>query len=245
MHTCIKLALSLLFVSSLAYGQAEKEEKAPTPFGMNFSAYLNNLGGGGRISAVKTLGNRQFTVSADFYTMFDPRETRIQSAFGEQGGKYTYGKLNHVFVFSPSVGIQQNLFRTHENNLVEIKAGVMAGPAIALLVPYKVEIFQPLQTQPGYGFGRVEAYDPDKHAYNDIIRRIKVLKEDLDYTTELGLSLKSYMYLDLAGLRSYVAGIQLGLNMDYFSEKLPILAFTDNKQAYLSGSIGLIFGFTN
>jgi len=235
-----------------AYAQPVEGSSGNTdrlPWSVTFGAYLSTRGGGGQLNYIQGRNRNQLIISLDGYVISDTRETDIGSAFGEQGGEYTYGKLNYVFMLTPTAGIQRDLFPINERNLINMRLGVQVGPAIAFVIPYKLEIFNPIAGRPTLGFPSIEAYDPSIHGYEDIIRRAKLFSSEeeqgLNPETQIGVSFKTHMLFDFSKNYEYVGGIQLGFGLDYFSESLPIMAFVDNKQTYLSGTLGIIFGLRN
>ncbi len=229
--------------------ETNDNERTTLPWGVTFGAYLSSRGGGGQINYAWGRGSRQFMISIDGYTVKDSRETPIESAFGEQGGDYTYGKLNYVFIVSPTAGIQQNLFPSGDQNLINFRWSAQVGPAFAFLIPYKLEIFTPVAGRPQYGYASIESYDPITHGYDDIIRRAKLFNQEetqsLDAITNVGASFRTNMLIDFSKADDYVGGIQLGFGLDWFSGTLPIMAFVDNKQVYVSGTVGVVFGLRN
>ncbi len=229
--------------------QRDDTEAGTIPWGVTFGAYLSSRGGGGQINYLWGRGNRQLMISVDGNVLKDSRETLIESAFGERGGDYTYGKLNYVFSLSPTVGIQQNLFPSNDQNLINFRWSAQIGPSFAFVVPYKLAIFTPLAGRPNYGRPTFEAFDPESHSYEDIIRRAKLFDSEessgLDASTEIGLSVRTNILIDFSRARDYVGGIQLGFGVDWYAEELPIMAFVENKQMYMSGTVGVVFGLRN
>ena len=102
--------LSLFMLQPLFAQDGEEDGRQTLPWSLSFGGFLSTQGGGGHIDYGMGRGDRQLMVSLEGYTLHDKRETKIASAFGEQGGDYTFGKLNYVFMFSPTVGMQWNLF---------------------------------------------------------------------------------------------------------------------------------------
>ena len=237
------ILLGLLMSLPVLAQDGSSGDRNPIPWSLSFGGFLSTQGGGGHLDYGIGRGNRQLMVSVDAYTLHDKRETKIASAFGEQGGDYSYGKLNYVFMVSPTVGMQWNLFPDGDRNLIDFHVSAQVGPAIAFLVPYKVEIFTPVAGRPQFGFPKVENYDPGLHSYEDIIRKAKVFDGDLETTNRVGVSTRLNMYFDFSKNPEYLSGVRLGVNADIFGEELPVMAITENRRAYLTGTVGLIFGF--
>ncbi|MEM6631170.1 MAG: hypothetical protein AAF694_15925 [Bacteroidota bacterium] len=223
--------------------QSDEEGRDKMPATFTFGGFLSTQGGGGHLDYGFGRGKQQIMVSLDAYTLHDRRETKIESDFKEQGGPYTFGKLNYVFIVSPTIGIQRNLFPDEDRNLIGFHVSAQIGPSIAFLIPYKVDIFTPIAGRPQFGRKVVENYDPSRHGYEDIIRRAKVFDGDLEAENQIGLSIRTNLYLDLSKNPEYLSGVRIGVNADVYPDELPIMGITENKKSYITGTVGLIFGF--
>ena len=239
---CFWLA-TFLWATVGLQAQEDAQDTSPLPWSVAFGAFLSTQGGGGHLDYGIGKGRRQIVIAIDAYTLHDKRETKIESAFGEQGGDYTFGKLNYVFMISPTAGVQWALFPENDRNLLDFRLTAQVGPAIAVMVPYKVEIFTPVAGRPQFGFAEVQSYDPDLHGFEDIIRKAKVFDGNVETTNKIGVSTRVNLLMDFSKSTEYVSGIRIGVNADFFSDELPIMAITENKKAYLTATVGLVFGF--
>ncbi|GEM_PF-2559871 len=209
---------------------------------------LTNRGGGVYFHYIKGDARRQWVFGLDIHSVRDERETSIQSAFGDSGKDYIYGKLNYFYVFTPSVGIQKNLIPVGYGNLLNIRVGAQIGPAIGLLNPYLVEIFEPVNNSPnnGQGYRIVVPYDPTEYSYNEIIGKANLLSTKPSISAQLGLSLRGHILIDFTHSPQYIGGLSIGLNADYFPATIPIMNESseqiENQQLFLAGSIGVVFG---
>lgn len=220
----------------------DPEGSETVPWGFTMGAAVSTHGGGAQLNYLRGKGARQWMFSLDTYLLEDDRETRIESAFGENGGRYSFGKLNYAFLVTPTVGFQQNLFPAKDYNLLNFRVGAQVGPTLAMLTPYYVEIFTPVPGRPAFGYGEVMPFDPDVHQYEDIIRKVKLFSSEFDFTTQIGLSVRTHILIDFTRGKNYVGALQLGLNVDAFAEPVPLMAFVDNKKTFVTGTLGLVFG---
>ena len=243
-HTCFSACLILL-LSWLGSGTLNAQEDVETIrperlSGVGAGMVASTRGGGFQIHYLNGLPHKKWMVSLDFSSLKDHREELIESAFRDKGSSFIFGKVNHAFVLAPVAGIQQELFPNHHNR-IKLKVSGQLGPALALLTPYKVEVFEPAPGSPLYGFRTVEAYNPEEHSYEDIIGRTNFFSSDLSLSTQVGLAIRTQIWMDLTQSQKMVGGIVLGMNADIFPENLPIMSHVENPRSYFSFHVGLIF----
>lgn len=245
----IFLCLSLLCdVTALAQRRKQKsnDETDKSHGAFLFDMSLTSRGVGAGVEYQR--GNKKdflWIFGAELFSLRDVREDRIESAFGDQGKDYVFGKLNHFFVFTPYVGIQKDLFPGGDNNLIDFSVSLGVGPAIGLLSPYYVEIFERTNSSTPFGTRVTRAFEPEFHNYNNIIGRAGLFAEEFSVEAQVGLSVHGHVLMDLAKSYSYVTGIQLGVNIDAFPDRVPVLAERqglENNRIFVSFALGLVLG---
>ncbi len=218
--------------SPISQGYMVGYQTTPRGWGLSFSYLLGP-------------DQRQWLFGADANLVKDTREIRGESVFGQQGRNYVFGKLNHLIVFSPSVGVQYDLFPIGSGNLLNVRLGAKVGPAIGMTTPYYLEIFQPLPNQPQLGDRIIEAYDPVDHTYRSIIGRASLLDHEFDPSFQVGASAKLFGLFDFSNNSGTIRAVQLGLNADWFPNAVPIMAdFLEvpNSRFFVAASVGFFLG---
>jgi hypothetical protein len=242
----MKHSLLVLGLLMLAAGSSYAQEQVPPDRGLrgvSLGAHLTTRGMGFSIDHLRgTDPNKLFIFGLAVHSVKDSREVLIESAYAEQGRRYIYGKANHLFVATPSIGIQRNMFPLHSNNAVNVRLGLQAGPAIGMLSPYLIEIFESLPGNSFYGRRSIEQFNPAEHSYNDIIGKANFLSEPLDLDLVVGMSIKGSAWIDFSRSDHYISAIQISMQADIFSQEAPIMVVGDNKQLFVAGSIGIVFG---
>lgn len=234
------LGLAIMSIWSL---RAQEEIEPQGVRGMAIGLHITTGGIGFNINHLRGNDpNKLFLVGLEINSVRDTREVQIESAYGEQGKKYVFGKANHFYVATPSVGIQQNFFPLHANNQLNVRLGIQAGPAIGIVSPYLVEIFESLPGNSFYGRRSIEQFNPEEHAYSDIIGKANFLSEPLETDFKIGLSLKGSAWIDFSRSNHYISAIQLAVNADIFPSEIPIMVVSQNKQVFIAGSLGIVFG---
>ena len=239
------LIVALLLLLSPAVQAQVAAETPPANRGFMSSLDLTHRGFGMSFTWLRRAPVRTWTYGLDVHLVKDLRETMVDPFFGDQGRRYVYGKLNHLVVVQPSVGVLYDLMPHRSYNQTEVKLGLKVGPALGVLSPYYLEIFKPNPSTPFVGNREIEAYDPAVHTFGRIVGRASPLSSQLDPRLRVGASVKTYLLLDFSAGSHAISGLQLGLHADMFPQPVPIMAETDNlrnHRLYLSGSVGLLFG---
>ena len=225
--------------------QAQPEDEKEISGGFISGIHFSNRGWGVSFNYLSGPDYRQWIASIDIHSMRDGRENLIDPFFGNRGKRYVYGKLHNFWVVVPGVGIQKNVIPRGNGNLVNVRVGAKAGPAIGLLNPYYLEIFEPLPGRPLIGDRVVAAYDPAIHSYGKIVGRAGLLASELNLKAQIGASLGIHAFLDFTRSSHFVNGMELSIRTDFFAKPVPILAELDkleNQQMFLSGTIGFVLG---
>ena len=235
------LGVCFSFTSIQAQDEDEKEISGGFTSGLHFS----NRGWGVSFNYLTGPNHRQWIASLEIHSVNDGRENLIDPFFGNRGKRYVFGKLHNFWVLTPGFGIQKNVIPRGNGNLVNVRIGAKAGPAIGLLNPYYLEIFEPLPGRPLIGDRVVVAYDPAVHTYGKIVGRAGLLASELNLDAQIGMSVGIHAFLDFTRSSHFVNGMELSIRTDIFTKPVPILAEFDkleNQKMFLSGTIGFVLG---
>ncbi|MEL6671916.1 MAG: hypothetical protein AAFR61_06975 [Bacteroidota bacterium] len=239
----------LLAGISLAEVRAQRNVNAEAPLqrGFSFAYGLTHRGAGLSAQYYLGAGDAQWLVALDAFHVKDLRETIIDPSpiFGQQGRRYIFGKLNNLYVISPGIGWEKRLFPKGSGNTVEVSWGAKAGPALGLLIPYLLEVYVPVGPG-GSATTLVEPFDPGIHTFNRIVGKGNIFANGFSASMQLGLSLKSYLRLEMSHTPKFINGLLLTLNADLFPNEVPLLARADgaieNRRLYIAGGFGIAFG---
>lgn len=208
---------------------------------VGFHAGSRGLGVGVRYLYEKADNDWFFGLRA--FGLKDSRETKIESQFQDRGSRYVFGKLNRLMVLTPYVGISRQLIPHRSGSFLSLEGSLQAGPALGLLRPYYVDIFEPSPLYPRLGTPEPRPYDPAEHAYVDIVGVSSLFSAGFgEIRMQPGLSFRASALIDLARKESYISGAELAINLDYFFRDVPIMAELENQQIFLSVSLGLVVG---
>jgi hypothetical protein len=231
------LLLGLAVMPSL---QAQDEEEAPRGWtGADIRAGSRN--GGGAVFRVQSFSPLSLVYGASFDLVKDPREARIESFYGDRGRRYVYGKLNHLAILRPQAGLLWQALPRTDLNRIAVMAAVQAGPSLALLSPYYVEV----PSGPLLNTRLAVPFDPARYSYQGIIGRAGFLAGSPEPLLRIGAGAGVLVMLDWARARHGFSGLSLGADVNWFPSPLPVLAETPeirNRSWTAAGSVGLFFG---
>ncbi|MEO0469938.1 MAG: hypothetical protein AAF206_09995 [Bacteroidota bacterium] len=233
-------------LSAPVFAQDERPEQAPNESGFMFGLHYSDRGPGLNLAVLKGAPYRQWLFGLDIFLVKDSKETLIEPFFGEQGKRYVFGKLNHLFVVSPSLGVQWDMVPRSAVNLLNVRGNLKVGPAIGILNPYHLEIFEASPGSPFVGTREILPYDPANHSYSKIIGRANFLSSRIDPTFRFGLSVQANAILDFSSVDAAITGVNLGMKVDAFPSPVPIMADelqnVQNQRIFVAISAGLMFG---
>ncbi len=168
------------------------------------------------------------------------KEEKISSA-ANFSSPFIYGKLN--FFYPVKLGLQQQLLFGNKSNKngVSISGNIGGGLALGLLRPYEIEVDKAGQRT----FVRYDS--PDSllfvNAWSDNSAsgpNFGTGWKNLKLTP--GIYLKPAVRFDYGKLNELVSAIEVGLNAEFYSKKIPQMLYTKEKQFFFSAYFALMFG---
>ena len=169
-----------------------------------------------------------------------PKEYRAASNNNSVNSNYVYDKLNNFYVIRPQYGREIILFRKAPEEGVQIDAILAGGLSIGLLKPYYIEY--------DYSLGRgtnvvIEPYDPLKHSDRKSIRGSGGFWYGWNQlTVQPGINAKAGLSFEFGAFRSSVTGFEIGVLVDAYTKKIPIMAQPENRSVFTSAYLTVFFG---
>lgn len=244
----ILFTLLLLFVSFEGFSQLNPNEyveekpvlmKNEATFGVNFHT-SGTIGLQFRRSFNLT-GYKKWIFESDIVGLKHPKEIKTVNRYFDNAKSYVYGKLNTFNSLRVGTGIQQVLYSKAEKNGIEIRLVYSGGLSLGILKPVYLNILKDNGKFGEKGIS-VEKYNPEEHYIDNIYGRAP-FTEGLD---ELGFRPGLYGRLgfnfEYAPIFEDVKSIEVGATVDAFPKDIPIMAFIDNKQLFLSFYITIMYG---
>ncbi len=158
------------------------------------------------------------------------------SNVGGNGSGYVYGKQNYLFAIRPQYGREINLFRKSSEGGVNVNGIIAGGPTIGLLKPYYVQVFY------GRGTVRDEIFDPKKHTPNNIAGSGGFFEGLGEATVVPGVNLKAALNFELDAFRQSNISLEIGFLAEAYTQKVNIMALSENRNLFTSGYVTVFFG---
>lgn len=169
-----------------------------------------------------------------------PREVRSIPPFDDNARGYVFGKLNAFYLLRPSIGVQKVFLPKQSIRGVSVAYLFSFGPSLGFVKP----IYLNVETRDDRGFPSLvrERYDPDEHQINEIFGRASFINGFDELQFKPGIFAKFGFQFDYSSDRASLKGIEAGIMADVFFEEIPILAFTENRAAFINLYISFFFG---
>jgi hypothetical protein len=205
-------------------------------FGIQFRT--NGYGAFYEIGRMKT--NRKTTIfRLDFNETKSPKEEKLPNSGFIFGNSFVYGKINHFYPVTLGIGQQYILGQKGNKNGVVVSAIGEAGLSLGLLRPYYVEVSSTGTTK------AVKYNSPDSALFLDISRisgGAGLSKGWSEMKLKPGGFAKAAMRFDYGRFNEVVSGLEAGISMEVYSDKIPIMVYEKAKQFFFQGYISLLFG---
>ena len=165
------------------------------------------------------------------------QEKKLNTINGFEFNSVILYKLNNFYQVKLGFG-QQRIFGGKGNkNGVAVAAVYAGGLTVGLLKPYLIEV-----EDNGKRFNSRYPTIADSSYYNDIIGAAGFTSGWNDLTIKPGVHLKGALRFDYGRFNETVTGIEVGVNAEFYSGKVPQMFGTEQKQFFFSGYVTLLLG---
>ncbi len=186
----------------------------------------------GRASSVKKSMLYQLEISE----RKDKKEEKV--SYYANTVPYIYGKIN--FFYPVKLGVQQQILLGNKSNKngVSVTANYGGGISAGLLRPYYVQV------QQGNQINYIKYNSADSAAFltSKIFGGPSFGKGWSDMTVVPGLYAKAAVRFDYGSYNEVISAIEVGVTGDYYTKKVPLLAYNPEKQFFFSGYVSILFG---
>jgi hypothetical protein len=236
-----RLLIVLLSWIPLFAAAQEPTATAPPTSGLAFGLLAHTFGFGFDVQYHVLRPEWKYTVGLSMSSYKNLRELKIRSAYADEGGKeYIYDKLNYCYVLAPTLGLSRSLVSRNIFNRVGLRGGISAGPLLAFLKPYFVNVATPINGN--QALVEPKRYDPTKYNYSNIYGVGDYFLGMDEISLVPGARIKATATVDLSSGTAYIRAVELGLFADVFAKRLPMFGLTANQQTYLGGSVEILIG---
>lgn len=156
------------------------------------------------------------------------------------GNPFIYGKINSFYQLNLGFGQQYILGQKGNKNGVSLSAVFEGGLALGLLRPYYIEV-----EDPSGGDNKIIKYskaDSLLFLGPTIIGGGGFGKGWNEMKVRPGGFVKTALRFDYGRFNEVVSGVEIGLSLDFYGQKIPIMVDQKQKQLFFQGYIAILFG---
>jgi hypothetical protein len=168
----------------------------------------------------------------------DPKEDKLPNGGFSFGNPYIYGKINNFYQLKLGVGQQYMLGDKGNKNGVAVSAVYNGGISLGFLRPYYIEV------EDVYGNVQTIKYSQDSALFvNGYIRGGGGLGKGWgEMKLQPGVYAKSGLRFDYGRFNEVVSALEVGVSLEAYAKKIPIMLYQKDKQLFFQGYITLEFG---
>ena len=224
--------------------------KTVTTFGVTTNTNAGLIGGfvyrQSKVLPGTLFGQKQHQyLSLEVVNIKHPKE--VQSAAGNFGGRFVYGKENYLFVIRPQYGREITLFQRNADEGVAVNAIFAVGPSLGIIKPYYVKIKEGNREYTAPYASTIDANGVRKN----VIDKGGFFEGFGQSKFTVGLNVKTAVSFELSAFRNNTTGVEIGFLTEIFPQKIVIIPNADprlggkdigNRSFFTSGYITLFFG---
>ena len=243
---CIGTLLAPLFtIAQVVPNPNEYQEEVPVLLRNEYTAGINiHSNGWGllfRRAKNKTVSKKRF-FEAEFVSMKHPKEIRSVNPYVENAKSYIFGKMNTFLILRAGYGRQRVLFDKADKGGVSIRLNYGGGFSLGMTKPIYLNILKPDTANQYAYYVEVEKYDPNDHFVSDIYGRASFIHGITEMKVHPGIYGKLGMSFEYSRHHDDIKALEVGMAIDAYPKKIPIIAFAENKQVFFIFYIHFLFG---
>ena len=229
---------SLVGYSQLPAGQDNKVGLRKAYYG-GLQIHTKGWGATFTYSKFKTFQTKNI-YSFELVSMRHGKEFKRSSVNDERAKSYFYGKQNMLTLLRIDKGSKKILYEKLRKRGLEISFNTKYGVACGFLKPVYLEVLKV------YGNQEVkkvsEKYNPEIHSLNNIYGRSSNLSGLTELKIAPGLNIKGSFIFEFSNDRERIKSLELGLGLDAFYKRLPLMSTIKNNFLYPSVFLNFQFG---
>jgi hypothetical protein len=220
---------------------AKQEEEGVITYKKSFAGglklYNDGYGGFLEIGRAKSISKGllfQFEISERKHA----KEEKQQNPF--TGAQLIFGKIN--FFYPVKLGVQEQFLLGNKGNKngVSVTANIGGGAIVGLLRPYMVRVVKSDNSEAYVGYN-----SPDSAYFlnpGNIISGPSFGTGWNKLTVTPGLYIKPAVRFDYGKYNEMINAIEVGVNAEFYSKKVPQIVYTKQNQFFISGYVSILFG---
>lgn len=165
----------------------------------------------------------------------DHRERRINKNFTfglfDSSSSFAFGKINSLINLRAGVGMKRYLSEKAKRKGIAVGYNLEAGPSLAVLKPYYLEILYVLDAGASQVEIRTEKYseeNAEKFLSTDVFGSAGFFKGFNELSFTPGIQAKAGLHFSMGAYDKYAKAMEVGIMGDLFIKKIPILVESEN-----------------
>lgn len=154
------------------------------------------------------------------------------------GSSYVYGKLNSLYALRLGVLENREIAEKIDIGSIEINYMYSGGLSIGGVKPIFLEVIDPTS----YNSIVVERYDPAEHSIDEIYGGTPFTKGFSEIKIYPGIYAKFALNFDYKVSTTKIGTLETGIVVDYYFQKVPIMAYADNHSYFIAFYLSINFG---
>tara|TARA_B100000768_G_C11284985_1_gene381842 strand:+ start:17760 stop:18497 length:738 start_codon:yes stop_codon:yes gene_type:complete len=223
--------LILFFVAFVSIGLSQGAYEGPSliyAHQLSGGAQLSTSGWGVQFNSGKYEGFFKIkTKSLEFVKIKHPKEFKLPNQGRDNSRRFAYGKLNAFQSLRFLCGAKKIVSNKIRHGAVAIGYKWGLGPNLGFLKPIYVEISKSTDASVA-----IERYDPEIHDFNIINGRANFLRGLDEMKLTFGAVAKIAATFEYSGENEGVQQLEVGVVLDAFLNKLPIMIEEANNQRF-------------
>ena len=190
-------------------------------------------------SKFKTFTTKK-TLSIELVSMRHGKEFKRTSTNDERAKGYFYGKLNNLSLLRLNGGRKKIIYEKLRKQGLQISLNTKYGITLGILKPVYLEVLKLNGNQEIKVV--TEKYNPEIHHINNIYGRSSNLTGISELSIVPGGNLKGSFIFEFANEREKIKSLELGIGLDVFYKRLPLMSNIKNNFLYPSVFLNFQFG---
>lgn len=167
------------------------------------------------------------------------------SPFARKVNSFTYGKQNHVIILRAGIGEKKYFSDKAKRKGVAVGVNYQLGASLGLLKPYYLQLSR-LREDGFMSFVSTERYSEENaDVFLDdtkIIGPASFFKGIDELSVVPGLNAKVGAHFSLGAFDKYVKAFELGITVDAFIRRVPIMIIENNTPVFINGYLSFQIG---
>jgi hypothetical protein len=179
------------------------------------------------------------TYSLEITEIKHRKEDKLGGAENFFSNSYVFGKENNFYQAKLGFGQQYILGQKGNKNGVAIIANLAGGLALGFVKPYFLQVVDSVGRQKTIGFADDSTTFLDR---GSILGGAGFTKGWNQVKLRPGLFLRGSLRFDFGRYNEKVQALEIGMSVEFYSQKVPIMVYNDPKQLFFQGHIAFVFG---